>query len=63
VEKRIGELIAADRYLSEKEKEQYPAYRRESADRAARWKFSEDFRALIYDYNDYWTQLGEPINA
>ena len=60
VEKRIGELIAADRYLSEKEKEQYPAYRRESADRAARWKLSEDFRALIYDYNDYWTQLGEP---
>lgn len=60
VEKRIGELIAADRYLSEKEKERYPAYRREAADRAARWKISEDFRALIYDYNDYWTQLGEP---
>lgn len=59
VEKRIGELITADRYLSEKEKEQYPAYRRESADRAARWKISEDFRSLIYDYNDYWTQLGE----
>lgn len=60
VEKRIGELIAADRYLSEKEKEQYPAYRREAAERAVRWKLSEDFRALIYDYNDYWTQLGEP---
>ncbi len=59
VEKRIGELIAADRYLSEKEKEQYPAYRRESADRAERLKISEDFRALIYDYNDYWMQLGE----
>lgn len=59
VEKRIGELIVCDRYLSEKEKEQYPVYLREKTDREARWKISEEFRSLVNDYNDYWTQIGE----
>lgn len=33
VQKRIGELIAADRYLSDKEKEQLPAYRQQMEER------------------------------
>ena len=58
VEKRIGELIAADRYLTPKDKERYPAYRAENAARAERGKVSEEFRSLIRDYNDFQTQLG-----
>ena len=58
IEKRIGELIAADRYLTPKDKERYPAYRAENAARAERGKVSEEFRSLIRDYNDFQTQLG-----
>jgi len=59
VEKRIGELIAADRYLNAAERSAYPAYRKGVEDRAARNKIASEFRSLIYDNNDYWTQLGE----
>lgn len=59
VEKRIGELIATGRYLNTAEREAYPAYRKDEEDRAARNKIALEFRSLIYDYNDYWTQLGE----
>lgn len=59
VEKRIGELIAADRYLNSAERTAYPAYRKGTEDRAARNKIASEFRSLIYDYNDYWTQLKE----
>lgn len=58
VEKRIGELIDADRYLSQQDKERYPAYRAENEARAIRGKIGTDFIALIRDYNDYQTQLG-----
>ena len=59
VEKRIGELIATDQYLSQAEKEHYPAYRAEAEARRGRSAISEEFRSIVYDYNDYVTQLGE----
>ncbi len=59
VEKRIGELIAADRYLSPAEKEKYPAYLRSKAAHEARWKIAKEFRSIVYDYNDFQTQLGQ----
>jgi N12 class adenine-specific DNA methylase/adenine-specific DNA methylase len=59
IEKRIGELIATDQYLSQAEKEHYPAYRAEEEARRGRSAISEEFRSIVYDYNDYVTQLGE----
>ena len=59
IEKRIGELIATDQYLSQAEKEHYPAYRAEAEARRGRSAISEEFRSIVYDYNDYMTQLGE----
>ena len=59
IEKRIGELIATDQYLSQAEKEHYPAYRAEAEARSGRSAISEEFRSIVYDYNDYVTQLGE----
>lgn len=59
IEKRIGELIATDQYLSQDEKEHYPAYRAEAEARRGRSAISEEFRSIVYDYNDYVTQLGE----
>ena len=59
VEKRIGELIRADRYLSQAEKDSYPAYREQSEARRKRGEISEEFRSIVYDYNDFVTQLGE----
>lgn len=58
VEKRIGELIAADRYLNAKEKAAYPAYRRGLENRAARRKIADNFMSVVRDYNDYQTQVG-----
>ena len=58
-EKRIGELIASNQYLSQAEKEHYPAYRAEAEARRGRSAISEEFRSIVYDYNDYVTQLGE----
>ena len=59
IEKRSGELIATDQYLSQAEKEHYPAYRAEAEARRGRSAISEEFRSIVYDYNDYVTQLGE----
>lgn len=59
VEKRIGELIAADRYLNRAEKEQYPAYRADVQHRTERWKIAKEIRSIIDDYVDFKTQLGE----
>ena len=59
IEKRIGELIATDQYLSQAEKEHYPAYRAEAEACRGRSAISEEFRSIVYDYNDYVTQLGE----
>ena len=57
-EKRIRELIKADRYLTPAEKKQYPSYQRAKALRAERAKIAEEFRSVAYDYNDFQTQLG-----
>ena len=54
---RIGELIAADRYLSPKEKEAYPAYKRGREARAARSGIAERFKLVVNDFNDFETQL------
>lgn len=59
VEKRIGELIEADRYLSQTEKDHFPIYRAQELARQERWKIANEFRSIVYDYNDYVTQLGE----
>ena len=63
VEKRIGELIRADRYLSQAEKDSYPAYREQAEARRKRGEISEEFRSIVYDYNDFVTQLGEESKA
>ena len=63
VEKRIGELIRADRYLSQTEKDNYPAYREQAEARRKRGEISEEFRSIVYDYNDFVTQLGEESKA
>jgi N12 class adenine-specific DNA methylase/adenine-specific DNA methylase len=58
VEKRIGELIAADRYLNSAEEEQYPVYCRTQEERNARWEIGKEFQSIIRDYNDFQEQLG-----
>ena len=63
VEKRIGELIRADRYLSQAEKDYYPAYREQAEARKKRGEISDEFRSIVYDYNDFVTQLGEESKA
>ena len=59
VEKRIKELVAADRYLNQAEKEQYPAYRAQVAQREARWEIVKEYCSIIDDYIDFKAQLGE----
>ena len=59
VEKRIGELIDAGRYLSQKEIEHYPVYHAQEEARKARWAISNEFRSIVDDYNDFVEQLGE----
>ena len=59
VEKRIGELIKADRYLNAAEKEHYPIYRAQKEARDARWVIANEFRSIVYDYNDFVEQTGE----
>ena len=63
VEKRIGELIRTDRYLSQAEKDNYPAYREQAEARKERCEISDEFRSIVYDYNDFVTQLGEESKA
>ena len=63
VEKRIGELIRADRYLSQAEKDDYPVYREQAEVRKERCEISDEFRSIVYDYNDFVTQLGEESKA
>ncbi len=58
-EKRIGELIAAGRYLSRAEKEHYPVYQAQAEARKARWDIVKEIRSIIDDYVDFKTQLGE----
>ena len=53
VEKRIGELIAAGRYLNRAEQEQYAAYREQTAVREARSKIHDDFYSIVCDYKAF----------
>lgn len=62
-ERRIGELIQADRYLSQAEKDYYPVYREQAEARKKRGEISDEFRSIVYDYNDFVTQLGEESKA
>lgn len=57
-EKRIRELIEADRYLSPADKKEYVAYSRKRALRDQRRVIAEEFKSIVYDYNDFQEQLG-----
>lgn len=59
VEKRIRELIAADRYLNRAEKEHYPEYQAQVEQRKARWTVVKEIRSIIDDYMDFKTQIGD----
>ena len=59
VEKRIGELIAAGRYLNRAEKEHYPQYRAQVEQRKARWDIAAEICSIIDDYVDFKTRTGE----
>jgi len=61
VAKRIGELIAADRYLNKAEKVAYPAYLAEKEERERRYQFAGRFNSLVEDFNDYETQIHNDI--
>ena len=57
-EKRIRELIQADRYLSPAEKKEFPEYMRAKKLQAERAVIAEEFISIIRDYNDFQKQLG-----
>ena len=59
MEKRIGELIAAGRYLNRAEKEHYPKYRAQVEQRKARWDIAAEICSIIDDYVDFKTRTGE----
>ena len=59
VEKRIRELIAAERYLSDAEKAAYPAYEAERDVRNERSQIAEQFNSIIREYKEFVEQLGE----
>lgn len=52
VEKRIRELIAADRYLNRAEKEAYPAYLMDREKRGQRAAIANEFQDIIREYKD-----------
>ena len=58
--KRIGELLAVDRYMSPAEMVKYPTYREQKAITTARTEMSKEFSSIINDYKDYVEQLGAP---
>ncbi len=60
VEKRIRQLIAADRYLSPKEKEGYGAFLQAEKDRAKRQEILHTYMDVIRDYNDFMSASEEP---
>ena len=59
VEKRIRELIAADRYLNDAEKARYPEFLQERADRQVRSQTGTAIRRLILEYNTYLDGTGQ----
>ena len=58
IEKRIRELITADRYLSAADKEAYPNFLRGREIREQRGKIADEFRSIVDDYNDFMDSLG-----
>ena len=61
VAKRIGELIDEDKYLNDAEKERYPEYLKESADRKRRYEIANLFNSIVDDFNDYEEQIDNDI--
>ena len=59
VEKRIRELIAANRYLSESEKAAYPSYLQARGDRAERSRMASEFKEIVAEYENDLYELGE----
>lgn len=57
-EKRIGELIAIDRFLNSAEKEKFPDYLREKESQRKRGEVADEFKSVVTDYNDFEEQLG-----
>ncbi len=51
--KRIGELIAAGRYLNRAEREQYASYQEQVAEQEARSKIHDDFYGIVCDYKAF----------
>lgn len=63
IEKRIREFVAQERYLTEEDRARYPAYRQERMQRAERAAIAKEFRAIVYDYNDFVKGTGETDKA
>lgn len=57
VEKRIGELIKAQRYLNAKEIEEYPRYILDKQEREIRNDISNDFRKLVKEYEAFMDSI------
>lgn len=51
VAKRIGELIAGDRYLNQAEKAQYLIFLKEKEDRNTRQTVAREFKSIVAEYN------------
>lgn len=60
MEKRIRELIEADRYLNTAEKAAYPKYQQEQAVRAERRQIAAEFESIVNAYKAHIEELGEP---
>ena len=59
VAKRIGELIADNRYLNEKETAYFPMYQQKQIELAKRWQVGTEFNNIVRDFNDYMDSLEE----
>ena len=57
-EKRIRQLMEADRYLTPAEKQEYVEYSRKKALREQRSQIADEFKSIVDDYNDFQEQLG-----
>ena len=57
-EKRIRQLLEADRYLTPAEKQEYVEYSRKKALREQRSQIADEFKSIVDDYNDFQEQLG-----
>ena len=57
-EKRIRQLLEADRYLTPAEKQEYVEYSRKKALREQRSQIADEFKSIVDDFNDFQEQLG-----